>query len=588
MINPRELYMDTALGKEKGDLVLKNGKLVNVYTGEIYKTDIAIKTDRIVTIGDVEHIIGPDTKVIDVEGNYIMPGFIDAHYHIGGTHLTMTRWAEALLANGTTSIATDCYDIGVIAGIKGIKFALDEARGMGLNILFCLPVVAFMQHNPFGNSKRVSEEDLYEMLKWPEAVGVMEPPPAWLFEKNEQILKLINETLKQGKLIIGHASDTFNSKLNAYISMGPGSEHECLTAEEAVLKLRLGLEILMREGSAAVDLVNVVKAITEYKMPSDHFMFCTDERDPVELYEVGHLNYTLKKAIRNGLNPVTGIQIATINAARYFRKEHEIGSITPGRYADIVIADDLIELNINYVISKGNIVVEKGKYIKPTYEVKYPDYMKCVINLKKSIEQKDLAITADPKKSTVKVRVAHCIDGTLVSEKKTAILKVKNGEIQPDASQDIAKMVVLERHNATGLIGKAFVSGFGLKKGAFAQTYNPVTENLVVLGTSDDDILAVIGEIQKMGGGFVVVEDCKKIASLPLPILGMLSDKPLSEVQAGFKEVLNAIHKLGSDFKSPILSLAFMAMAYGIPTYKLSELGLVDIEKLELVDVVIE
>ncbi len=580
--------MDTALGKEKADLLIKNGKIVNVYTGEIYKIGVAIKGERVVAVGDVEHIIGSKTKIIDANNKYLLPGFIDAHYHIGGTHLTMTRWAEALLANGTTSIATDCYDIGVIAGLKGIKFALDEAKEMGLNILFCIPVVAFMQHNPFGNSKRVTEGDLYEMLGWPQTVGVMEPPPAWLLEKNEPILKLINETLKQGKLIIGHASDTFGKKLNAYINMGPSSEHECLTAEEVVLKLRLGLEILMREGSAAVDLANIVKAITEYKMPPEHFMFCTDERDPVELYEVGHLNYTLKKAIRNGLNPVTGIQIATINAARYFRKDHEVGSITPGRFADIVITDNLVELNIDYVVSKGNIVVEKGKYVKPILQVEYPDYMKCVINLKKAIDLKDLAVTTGSKKDSVKVRVAHCVDGTLISERKTAVLKVKNGEIQPDTSQDVAKMVVLERHNATGLIGKAFVSGFGLKKGAFAQTYNPVTENLVVLGVSDNDILTAIQEIQKMGGGFIVVEDGKKIASLPLPILGMLSDKPLKEVQEGFKEVLIAIHKLGSPFKSPILSLAFMAMAYGIPTYKLSEYGLVDINNLELVDIVIE
>lgn len=588
MINPREVLMDTAMGKEKADLAIEKGKLVNVYTGEIYRADIAIKGKRIAYVGDVKHTVGTKTRVIDASNKYLLPGFIDAHIHIGGTQLTMTRWAEALLANGTTSVATDLYDIGSVAGVKGIRFSLDEAKEMGLNVLFVLPVIAYMQHNPFGNSGRVSEKGLFEMLNWPETVGINEPAPDWMLNRNEAMLRLFDETLRQGKVVVGHASNTLGDRLNAYISLGPASDHECLSGDEAVLKLRLGMEIMMREGSAAVDLANVVKAITEQKMPSEHFMFCTDERDPVELYELGHFNYTLKKAIRQGLNPVTGIQIATINAARYFRRDHDVGSLTPGKLADILIAGDLLELDLDYVIAKGEIAVENRSYVKSMHEVKYPAYMKCEINLKKPAELNDIAITTDKSKDSAKVRVLHCIDGTLVSERKEAVLTVKDGEIQPDASKDVAKMVVLERHNGTGHIGKAFVSGFELKRGAFAQTYNPVTNNLVVLGTSDDNILSAIREIQAMGGGFVVVDEGKVLASLPLPILGVFSDQPLETVQKGFKEVRDAIHKLGSPFKSPILSLGFMAMAYGIPTYKLSEYGLVDIDKSELVDLVIE
>ena len=588
MINERKLLMETALGKEKADLIIENGKLVNVYTGEIYTEDIAIKGKWVAYVGNVGHTKGPKTRTIDASNRYLLPGFIDAHIHIGGTHLTMTRWAEALLANGTTSVATDLYDIGSVAGMRGIRFSLDEASEMGLNVLFVLPVIAYMQHNPFGNSGRISEKELFEMLNWQETVGINEPAPAWLLNGNEAMLRLFNETLRQGKVIVGHASNTFADRLNAYISLGPGSDHECLSGEEAVLKLRLGMEIMMREGSAAIDLANVIKAITEEKMPSVHFMFCTDERDPVELYELGHLNHTLRKAIRQGLNPVTGVQIATINAARYFRRDHEVGSITPGKLADILITDDLLELELDYVIAKGEIVVENGNYVKSMHEVRYPEYMKCEINLKKPVGLKDLAITAGEGKDLAKVRVLHCVDGTLVSERKEALLTVENGEIHPDVSKDVAKMVVLERHNGTGRIGKAFVSGFGLKRGAFAQTYNPVTNNLVVLGTSDDDILSAIQGIHDIGGGFVVVKEGRVLSSLPLRILGVLSDNQLEIVQKGFKEVREAIHELGSPFKSPILSLGFMAMAYGIPTYKLSEYGLVDIDNLELVDSVIE
>jgi adenine deaminase len=586
-MSERLLLRDTALGKEKADLVIKNGRLVNVYSGEIYQADIASKGRRIAFVGDVSHTMGPKTRVLDVGGRYLLPGFVDTHHHQGGSQLTMTRWAEALLANGTTSIASDLYELGSVAGKEGIRFALDEANAMGLNVLFMVPIVAYMQHNPFGNSESLSEADLYEMLEWPECIGINEPPPEWLMNGNDVMIKLVDETIKRGKLVEGHAAETFDNRLQAYIALGPGSDHECLSSEEAILKLRLGMTILMREGSAAVDLVNVMKAVTENKMPPENFMLGTDERDPDDLYDIGHFNYTLKKAIHHGLNPVTGIQMATLNAARYLRKDHDIGSITPGRFADILVTEDITELELDYVVSKGEVVVEKGEYVKPTLEVTYPDFMKTKFNMRDT-NLEDISITFDEKKDKVKVRVLHVIDGTLVSEKQEAELAVVDGVIQSDVSKDIAKMIVLERHRGTGRIGKAFVSGFGLKSGAFAQTYNPTTNNFTVLGTNDDDILFAIREIRKMGGGFIVVEDGKVLASLHLPIIGVFSDRPLEVVQKEFKDIKKAIHKLGSHFKSPMLSLGFMAMAYGIPTYKLSEYGLVDIEKLELVDLVIE
>jgi adenine deaminase len=586
-IDRREL-MDVALGKKAADLVVRNGKMVNVLSGEVYQADVAIRGDRIAIVGNVERAIGKETRVVDATDRYILPGFIDAHIHIGGSHLSMTRWAETFLANGTTAIATDCYDIGVIAGIKGVRFALNEALKTPLKVLFVLPVVAYLQQKPFGSTEKVGPEDLFEMLNWKETVGINEPPPDPILNREPVMLDLFEKTLEMGKVVVGHASETFGDRLDAYLSMGPYSDHECLTGEEAVSKLRLGMEIMMREGSAAVDVAQVVRAITEYGMPPHHFTFCTDERDPVDLYNQGHFNFTVRKAIREGLNPVAAIQIATINAARYFRKDHEMGSITSGKLADINIVDGLTTLGLDLVIANGEIVVEKGEYVGPVNRVDYPDYMRGVLNFGKEIEMKDLAIETDPKKKEVTVRVAHAMDGTLLSKRETAKLKVENGEVQPDAKQDVAKMVVLERHNGTGQIGRAFVSGFGLKRGAFAQSYHPVNENVVVLGTNGHDMLKGIHELEAMGGGFVVIENGKVKASLRLPILGVLSDEPLEKVKEGFESVTNAIHALGSPFKSPILSLAFMAMAYGIPTYKLSEYGLVDIDKGELVDVIID
>ena len=530
-MNDRILLRDTALGKIKADLVIKNGKLVNVYTREIYQADISIKGKRIAFVGDVEHTIGSETRIVDAGGKFLLPGFVDTHHHQGGSQLSMTRWAEALLANGTTSIATDLWELGSVAGIKGIRFALDEAKAMGLNILFMVPTVSYMQHKPFGCSESISDEDLIEMLDWPECVGINEPTPQWLLDGNDAMLKLVDETLKRGKIVEGHAAETPDKDLQAYIGWGPNSDHECLSSEEAISKLRLGMSILIREGSAAVDLANVIKAITENNMPAENFMFATDERDPGDLYNLGHFNFTLKKAIRQGLNPVTGIQIATLNAARYLRKYHDIGSITPGTFADILITDSLLDLDFDYVVSKGEVIVQEGKYIKPTPEVNYPDSLKTKFNLKETIDSDDISIMTDKSKNEAKVRIPLCIDGTLVSERKEIVLPVNNGRIQTDVSKDVAKMLVLERHRGTGKIGKAFVSGFGLKSGAIAQTYNPVTNNLTVLGTSDEDMLFAIQEIQRMGGGFVVVDKGKVLASLNLPIIGAFSDQPLEIVQ---------------------------------------------------------
>jgi len=589
MLNVRREIRDTALGNKKADLIIENGKLVNVYTDEIYQANVAIKGNRIAYVGDVNHTKGSKTQVIDASDKHILPGFIDAHYHMGGAQLSMTRWAETLIMNGSTSVATDIYEIGSVAGKRGIRFALDEAKEVGLNILFLIPTVAFMQHNPFGNSKRLSEEDLFEMINWPETIGINEPTPEWLVDGDDAMLKLANEALLQGKIIEGHAPEISGKRLQAYITMGPGSDHESLDASEAIMKLRLGMEILMREGSGAADMENVIRALTKNKMPTDHFMFCTDDRDIVELYELGHLNYTLKKAIKQGINPVTAIKMATINPARYLQKETEIGNIAPGRLADILLVSDLSELKMDLVISKGEIVVENGIYNKSKPKLQYPKYMKCEINLKEPINLEDLAITTKIKKDSIGVRVLHCIDGSLVSERREAVLKLVNGVILPDVTNDVAKMVVVERHRGTGLIGKAFVSGFGLKHGAFAQTFNPVTNNIVALGTSDECILAAIQKIIEVGGGFVVIDGNQKLlASLHLPILGILSDQPIDVVYNKTKTIFDAIHKLGSSFKSPIISLGFMAMAYGIPTYKLSEYGLVDVEKSKIVNVIKE
>jgi adenine deaminase len=580
---------EVARGDAPADLLIKNGKLVNVFSGEIHSAEIAIKGNRIAAVGGVEYAAGPQTEVIDAEGRYLCPGLIDGHIHVGGSQLSMTEFARAVVPHGTTLISTDFYEIGVVAGRKAIRFALDELKATPLKVLLNIPPHAYLGHGSLGNTNQVRTEDVLDMLGWPECTGLAEWNTVVAAIPVPGVRELTEAAWERKMLVGGHFGEVPPRLANATAALGVYSEHEAMSAEEALDRLRLGVHIQAREGSAGRDLRNVVKAITEHKADPRHFSFSTDEQEADSLVRDGHVDHKIRTAIRCGIAPITAVQMATINAAEYFRIGDDMGSIGPGKIADIVLVDDLAEFSVAQVIANGRLVARDGRYVGELAAPQYPDYFYDTIRLASMTVPGDFAVEAPmSSEGTAKVRVIGVNEGTLVTEERCLDLPVRDGRVQPDPYRDVMKIAVLDRHESSGRIGKAFVQGFRIKEGAIGSSFNPGQMNLMVAGTSDRDMSLVANRIAELGGGYVVARDGKILGELPLPLLGLFADEPCEKVVERLQGINEAIAtELGTDFPGLHTSVAFVCLAVSIPTLKVCDRGLADVRLMEVVDLLV-
>jgi adenine deaminase len=580
---------EVARGDAPADLLIKNGKLVNVFSGEIQSAEIAIKGNRIAAVGGVEYAAGPQTEVIDAEGRYLCPGLIDGHIHVGGSQLSMTEFARAVVPHGTTLISTDFYEIGVVAGRKAIRFALDELKATPLKVLLNIPPHAYLGHGSLGNTNQVRTEDVLDMLGWPECTGLAEWNTVVAAIPVPGVRELTEAAWERKMLVGGHFGEVPPRLANATAALGVYSEHEAMSAEEALDRLRLGVHIQAREGSAGRDLRNVVKAITEHKADPRHFSFSTDEQEADSLVRDGHVDHKIRTAIRCGIAPITAVQMATINAAEYFRIGDDMGSIGPGKIADIVLVDDLAEFSVAQVIANGRLVARDGRYVGELAAPQYPDYFYDTIRLASMTVPGDFAVEAPmSSEGTAKVRVIGVNEGTLVTEERCLDLPVRDGRVQPDPYRDVMKIAVLDRHESSGRIGKAFVQGFRIKEGAIGSSFNPGQMNLMVAGTSDRDMSLVANRIAELGGGYVVARDGKILGELPLPLLGLFADEPCEKVVERLQGINEAIAtELGTDFPGLHTSVAFVCLAVSIPTLKVCDRGLADVRLMEVVDLLV-
>jgi adenine deaminase len=582
----RDELVEVARGDAPADLVIENGKLVNVNSGEIYPAGIAIKGDRIAAIGDVEYSIGPGTQVIDAGGRYLCPGLIDGHIHLGGSQLSMTEFARAVVPHGTTVISTDFYEIGVVAGRKAIRFALEELKATPIKVLLNIPPHHFLGHGPLGNTNTITAEDLFELLGWPECTGLAEWNVFVASVPVPGVREITEAAWERKKMLGGHFGQVSAQLANATAALGIYSEHEAMSAEEALDRLRLGVSIQAREGSAGRDLRHVVKAITEHKADPRHFSFSTDEQEADSLVLDGHVDHKIRAAIRCGVAPMTAVQMATINAAEYFRINDDMGSIGPGKIADVVLVDDLAEFKVTQVIANGRVVARDGRYLGELAAPAYPDYFFNTIKIARMTVPEDFAVEAPVSTDgTAKVRVIGVNEGSLVTEERHLELAVSDGKVYADPNRDVMKIAVLDRYEASGHIGKAFVQGFRIKAGAIGSSFNPGQMNLMVAGTNDRDMSLVANRIAELGGGYVVARDGKILGELPLPLLGLFADEPVEEVVRRL-EVINGVIKndLGTDFPGLHTSIAFVCLAVSIPTLKVCDRGLADVRIMELVD----
>jgi adenine deaminase len=559
--------IDVARGDKKADIVLKNGQLVNVFTGEIYFAEVAIHRDRIAGIGSYS-----GKEEIDLNGRYIVPGFIDSHLLIESTFLTPGELARAVVPHGTTSIICDPHEVANVLGVDGVKYLIEASQGLPLDIYFevpsCVPSTDLES-----SGAELGTEDIAELLKEERVIklGEMMNFPAVIAGKKD-VLEKIEAACKVG--VEGHATGLSGKELMAYVAAGISTDHETVALEEAREKLRAGMNILVREGSSAKNLEAILPLISPQN--SRFFSFCVDDISPIDLAE-GHLNRVIKKAVSLNMDETTAIQMATINPARLYDLKW-LGAVAPGYFADINIVSNLEDLNVDMVFKRGKLVASRRK---PLFEIKPKKNKKVLetVNVK-SFEMNELQIDAGEHDYA---KAIELVPGQIITKSIVVALKKKDSKIIADTAGDILKLVVVERHKGSGNMGKGLVKGFGLKRGALASSVAHDSHNIVCVGVDDEDIVSAVRRVVKIGGGMVVVRGGLVLAELPLPIAGLISDLSLDELVKKQKRLDLATKDLGCTVEHPFGILSFLTLPV-IPELKLTDKGLVDVNKFKIID----
>lgn len=575
-----------ALGEAFADVVIKNGTLVNVYSGELLEhMDVAVAAGRIAYVGNADHTIGAQTVVIDATGKYMSPGFLDGHMHVESTMLSVTEFAKAALAKGTTGIFMDPHEIANVFGTEGVRLMHEEGQQLPLKVFTTFPscVPATNGLEDAGASLEVT--DIKEGLQWDNVVGLGEVMnfPGVVYG-DPKMCGEIEETIKSGKTVTGHFPSDDDRMLQAYIASGVTSDHETVTREQGLHKVRMGMHLMIREGSAWHDVKEVIKVVTEDKVNTSNISLVTDDVSPQTLVEKGHLNHVVRRAIEEGVDPVTAIQMVTINVARYFKMEQDLGSITPGKCADILLLDDLQKVEPSIVITDGQVVFDYGKLTVDFPDFVYPEHIRNSMNVKRELTPEDFKLVSRSNQEKTKVNVINVIENSARTEKMTAMLGVEQGIIQPDVEQDIIRLACIERHRGTGQISLGFTHGFQLKAGAVASTVAHDSHNLIVMGINEQDMALAANELVKMGGGMIVVENGKVLAQVPMTIAGLMSDKSLLEVVKEVAELEKAWKQMGCPLNAPFMTFSLIALPV-IPEIRISNRGLVDVTQFKLIEV---
>lgn len=567
---------EVALGRRPADLVVRGGRLVEVHTGTVIEADVALAGGRIAAVGSVAQTIGEETRIHDASGCFLLPGFIDCHMHAPESQLTMTELARLLNSLGTAAIGTCFYEAGTIAGLEGIRFFLEEARKTPLKVYLSPFISSYRGLGRWGNPGRFKGADLLELLDEPECIEIRE----WSFGVEESADDAIDAFVacarEQDKLLAGHLAGHDDYALQASAALGVSSDHEILTAQEAIDRARLGIRVQIRQGSYSWDLDAVLEAVTKGRVDSRYFMFCTDGVEAHELATKGHIDHILRSAVDAGLDPVTAVQMATLNAAEYLGVTSDLGSIAPGRFGHVNVIEDLESFRVRDVIADGALILSDGGYGEPAAQPAYPDRFRDTVHIGRELSAGDFAVPSGQVGGTVEVRAIGVRPGTIDTEEQMVVLPIRAGLILPDPQRDVAKLCVLDRHTASGRIGHAFIAGLGIERGAITTTMSPAMMNMMVVGIDDDDMALSANRGRELGGGLVAALDGEVVAEVPLPILGVVSDarlEQLLEQVAYFEEIRQ--RRLGSGFPGLLTVAGFTMMAVHLPGLRLSDRGLV-------------
>lgn len=570
-LNKTQDLIKAAKGEIKADLVIKNARVINVLSEEIYEADIAV-VDGIIA-GVAKGYNGKEE--IDVEGAYVSPSFIDGHVHLESSMLMPSEFAKMVVPSGTTTVIADPHEISNVMGLQGISFMREATKNLPLDVYMmlpsCVPATSLETSGVDLNSY-----DLALLIDAPWVLGIAEMmnfPGVINCDKN--VLSKIKLGLERNKRVDGHAPHLSGKDLNAYAAAGIRSDHECTTVDEAVEKLRAGMYLMVREATGARDLEPLLPVLKN--LNTRKCIFVTDDRHPKHLGQ--HISHMVKKAVQNGVNPINAIQMASLNTAEYFNLQN-LGAIAPGYKADIAVFNDLEKFEPYMVFKNGRLAAKEGQMLVDTDSLKAPA-LRGSVNIK-YLYREDLQIKAESNKA----KIINVIPKQLITKSTVEKIKEESGFAVADTENDILKIAVIERHKATGNIGLGFVRGFGLKSGAIASTVAHDSHNMIVIGTNDEDMYYAAVELVKSQGGKIVVENGKTLAHLKLPIAGLMSDRPCEEVQERIKELDDAAKKIGCAIDEPFMSMAFLSLSV-IPELKITDKGLIDVNKFDVTDLFI-
>lgn len=588
--------IDALMGsKEYADIVLANGKVINVITREVYQADIAIKHKYILLVGDCRELIGPDTTVIDVAGKFLSPGFIDSHMHFESSMLTVTEFSRLSIPSGTTTLVADPHEIGNALGPVGMKAMADEIDFVPSNVYLVVPALTPDCPDLETAGYDVNSKDMEDLLNYKNIIGIGElqgfSNAKHVYKNTPEIITdLLASTMyarSKNMVVDGNAPELFGKELAAHIIAAAGkcSCHETTTKEEAVEKLRQGVYLFMREGSTQKNMAECIRAVTEEGMDSRRCILATDDMVAADLETVGHMNEIVRRTIKQGVSPVEAIQMVTINPATYFGFDH-VGVLAPGKQADIAIIDDLEEMTVAGVFLKGMLVASQGELLIDLPRYIYPSSVKNSVKIG-TITEKDLEVPADG--STARVRCIEVIPDQNLTGKSEESLRVHMGTVQPDVSKDTLSIVCVERYNRSNKIGKAFVKGFGMKEGAFAESVAHDTHNILAIGTNIKDMTMAINSVIEMGGGIAIVNRGRILSEMRLPVGGLITDEldghQVSEKIAELENII--INDLGCKIHAPLMHLSFLALSTS-PAWKITDKGLIDVNNFKILSPVIK
>ena len=578
--------LDAAAAARPADLVVTGGRLVNVFTEEIYPADVAVAGERIVAVGDVSEYVGEGTIIVDAAGRHLVPGLIDGHIHLECSKLSVTMFANTVVPFGTTSVISGLDQIFVVAGLAGVREFLDEARQSPLSLFWAAPSKMPYTYPESTVGFTFGPEQHREAQAWPECIGIWETVQEFITERDGKVLGALDLAARNRLPVFGCAPMASGRRLATLLCAGVRADHECYSAAETLEKLRSGMYVMLRESSVAHFLDENIKAVTEGGAKTDRVGFCTDDVTAYDILRQGHLDRLVRMAIGHGIEPLKAIQMATINCAQIYRIDDQVGSISPGRLANILLVGDLAAFGVERVIAKGWLVAEHGQMIR---SAEPPPRSHGLLRTfqNRRVQPSDFLFRVDGAAGAVRVlSMRMSQDVPFVRKRREATMAVQDGVVYPDLEQDVLYVTVVERFGKTSHHPVAFISGFGLREGAMASSASPDDNNILCIGTNPADICEAVNRVAGAGGGQVVVRGGEVLAWLPLPIGGIVADLPPEEMAIEEAKLDDAARQLGCTFASPFMYMIFLSVT-AIPDYAMTDLGLIDCVNLRVVSPVL-